>query len=120
MAATSKGIVYPTSSDNIAPLETHFAALANSVNTVLVKCSGTQTFTGPAAVNDIQTVSVTFENGFTTAPKVTATVQMPNALSAYAVNIVGDPTTSGFTAAVIRLKGSGADPGLKLIWHAFA
>lgn len=120
MATTTKGIVYPTSSDSIAPLETHFANLASSVNTLFVKAAGSQTFTGPSELNAIQTVSVTFENAFTTVPKVTATVQTTNALSAYGVNIVGAPTTTGFTAAVIRLKGTGAEAGLNLVWHAFA
>lgn len=119
MATTTKGIVYPTSGDSIAPLETHFSALASSVNTVLTRASGAQTFTGPAATGGLQSVSVSFPSAFTTAPKVTATVQTTDALSAYAVNIVGDPTTSGFTAVVYRLNGSGANAGLKLIWHAF-
>lgn len=119
MATTTKGIVYPTSSDNIAPLETHFAALAGSVNTVLTRASGSLQFAGPAATGGIQSVSVSFPSAFTNAPKVTATVQTTDALSAYAVNIVGDPTTTGFTAMVYRLNGSGANSGLKLVWHAF-
>jgi hypothetical protein len=119
MATTSKGIVYPTSSDNIAPLETHFSALASSVNTVLVRASGTTQFTGPAAAGGIQSVSVSFPSAFSTAPKVTATVQTTDALSGYAVNIVGAPTTTGFTAMVYRLNGSGANSGLNLVWHAF-
>lgn len=119
MATTTKGIVYPTSGDSIAPLETHFSALASSVNTVLTRASGAQTFTGPVSTGGLQSVSVSFPSAFTNAPKVTATVQTTDALSAYAVNIVGDPTTSGFTAVVYRLNGSGANAGLKLIWHAF-
>jgi hypothetical protein len=35
------------------------------------------------------------------------------------VNIVGSPTTTGFTAIAYRLNGSGANSGLKLVWHAF-
>lgn len=119
MATTSKGIVYPTSSDNIAPLETHFAALASSVNTVLTRASGAQTFTGPAATAGIQSVAVSFPQAFTSAPKVTVTVQTTDALSAYAANVVGEPTVNGFTAMVYRLNGSGANAGLKLVWHAF-
>lgn len=119
MATTTKGIVYPTSSDSIAPLETHFSALAGSVNTVLTRASGELQFTGPAATGGIQSVSVSFPTAFTTAPKVTATIQTTDALSAYAVNIVGSPTTTGFTAIAYRLNGSGANSGLKLVWHAF-
>lgn len=119
MATTTKGIVYPTSSDSIAPLETHFSALASSVNTVLTRASGELQFTGPGSTDGIQSVSVSFPTAFTTAPKVTATVQTTDALTGYAVNIVGAPTTTGFTAMVYRLNGSGANSGLKLVWHAF-
>lgn len=35
MATTSKGIYYPTPSDNIAPLESHFAAMASSIDVAL-------------------------------------------------------------------------------------
>lgn len=52
MATTStKLIVYPTSADYIAPLETHFANLANSVETALTtKISATEITTGTLAV----------------------------------------------------------------------
>jgi hypothetical protein len=52
MATTStKLIVYPTSSDYIAPLETHFANLANSVETALTtKISATEITTGTLAI----------------------------------------------------------------------
>jgi hypothetical protein len=48
---TTKLIVYPTSSDYIAPLETHFANLANSVETALTtKVSATEITTGTLAI----------------------------------------------------------------------
>jgi len=52
MATTStKLIVYPTSTDYIAPLETHFANLANSVETALTtKISATEITTGTLAI----------------------------------------------------------------------
>jgi hypothetical protein len=37
MASTDKGIVYPTSGDNIAPLETHFASLAQSADDAITE-----------------------------------------------------------------------------------
>lgn len=119
MAATSKGITYPTSSDNIAPLETHFANLAQSVDNVLARCSGNVEFTGPAAADTSVSVPIAFSQPFTTAPKVVLTVVGTSTASTYVANVVGLVTTVGLTANVYRLNGTGADAGLKLTWMAF-
>lgn len=123
MATTSNGIIYPTSGDNIAPLETHFANLANSVNTAIDEVTGgagatikygTETFTGPAAANGAVTVTVTFPTAFLAAPVINLSVQ---GNSSYVATIYGSPSLSSFVARVYRLDGSTAE-SLKLHWTA--
>lgn len=116
MATTLKGVFYPTSSDNIAPLETHFANLANTADNVGV-ISSTTNFTGPATAATSVNVVVTFATAFTTAPKVVAQVQGGSSTSNYVVTIAGAPTTTGFTAKVYKIDGSTAD-SLSLVWYA--
>jgi len=114
MAITAKGITYPTSSDNIAPLETHFANLASTADNVGV-IAAKQSFTGPSATGN--TVDVTVTRTFASAPLVVASVQGPTGSAAYSVTILGEPTTSGFVARVYKLSGSSAE-SLNLVWHA--
>lgn len=116
MAATNKGIIYPTSSDNIAPLETWLANLANGANNVGV-VSGAKTFTGPDATGSYVDTTVTFASPLSAAPIVTATVEGSTSTSVYAVTILGTPTVDGFSARVYRLNGSTATT-LKLNWQA--
>ncbi len=126
MATTSKGIIYPTSSDNIAPLETHFANLASSVDTALgvvsasipaTTTAGSTSFTGPAAADTSVSVSVTFPSTFGSIPKVVATVQGAGSVSPYVVTIAGSPSTGGFSATVYRIAGTTAE-SLVLNWMA--
>lgn len=126
MASTTRGILYPTSSDNIAPLETHFANLANSVEEALdditagtgsTVITGTQSFTGPSSTGATVNVTVTFPTVQTTVPVVTATVRGPNPTAAYIVTLAGGPTTSGFVATVYKASGSSAE-SLVLNWMA--
>lgn len=114
MAITTKGITYPTSSDNIAPLETHFANLASTADNLAV-IAGKETFTGPSAIGAV--VDVAVAQSFSAAPHVVASVQGPSGTASYAVTILGEPTTSGFTARVYKLSGTTAE-SLKLVWHA--
>jgi hypothetical protein len=126
MASTTRGIIYPTSSNNIAPLETHFANLANSVEEALdditagtgsTVLTGTQSFTGSATTGTTVNVTVTFPSVQATVPVVTATVRGPNPTSAYIVTLAGSPTTSGFVATVYKASGSSAE-SLVLNWMA--
>lgn len=126
MASTTRGIIYPTSSDNIAPLETHFANLANTVETALDDITagvgtsvtvGTQSFTGPASTGSTVNVTVTFPSVRATVPVVDVTVRGPNPTSAYIVNLAGSPTVNGFVATVYRASGSTAQ-ALVLNWMA--
>jgi hypothetical protein len=117
MANTFKGVTYPTSSDNIAPLETHFANLADKADNVGIY-SAKKLFTGPSATGSTVDVAVTFTTAFPSAPKVTATVQGSSGMSVYAVSIAGAPTTTGFTARVFRCNGSTAETDLQLVWNA--
>jgi hypothetical protein len=114
MAITTKGITYPTSSDNIAPLETHFANLASTADNAGV-IAGKEAFTGPATTGAV--VDVVVAQAFASAPYVVASVQGPSGSASYAVTILGAPTTSGFTARVYKLSGSSAE-SLNLVWHA--
>ena len=123
MATTSKGIYYPTSSDNIAPLESHFATLASSVNTAISKIASgkTATFTGPSTDGSSTTqTNISFGTTFSVIPSVTATlVGGSSAVGSYTVVIYG-VTTSSFNAKVFRTGGSGAESGLAVHWIAVA
>lgn len=127
MASTVLGITYPTSSDSIAPLETHFANLASSADTAIqdvidsigsVSQVGSTSFTGPASSGSSVSVAVTFPTVFTTVPSVVATVQGSGSVSTYIVTIAGTPTINGFNAKVWRIDGSTAETNLKLNWFA--
>lgn len=115
-ATTSKGITYPTSGDNIAPLETHFANLAQSADSA-IPVVGNKQFTGPAAAAGTVDVSVTFATAFSATPKVLVSVQGSNGMSPYVVYIKTVSTT-GFVAQVYRIAGSVADTNLYLNWMA--
>ena len=126
MASTTRGILYPTSGDNIAPLETHFANLANSVEEALdditagtgsTVLTGTQSFTGPATTGDTVNVNVTFPSTQATVPVVTAVVRGPNPTAAYIVTLAGSPTVNGFVATVYKASGASAE-SLTLNWMA--
>ena len=122
MATTSKGIYYPTSSDNIAPLQTHFSGLASSVDSALskIKSGITNTFTGPAAVaTSITPTPITFATAFATVPAVTATLAGgSSAVEAYTV-VIHTVSQSGFSAKVYKTNGTGtAESGLRVHWIA--
>lgn len=117
MAATTKGVIYPTSSDNIAPLETHFANLANSADNAGV-LSGSELFTGPSDTNTPVDVFVSYGETLTGTPVVVANVQGSSSASGYVVTLSGAPGTTGFTARVHRLSGTGADSSLRIDWIA--
>ena len=122
MATTDKGIYYPTSSDNIAPLETHFSTLASSVDILFSKTQSgsSETFTGPAAVGaSTSPTAITFTTPFDTSPAVITTlVGGSSAVEAYTV-VVHTVSTTGFTAKVYKTNGtSTAETGLKVYWIA--
>ncbi len=117
MAATFKGVTYPTSSDSIAPLETHFQNLAEKADAAGIY-SERKLFTGPSATGSTVDVAVLFATAFPSAPKITATVEGGTGMSVYAVSIAGAPTTTGFTARVFRCNGSTAETDLQLVWNA--
>lgn len=116
MASTTKGVSYPTSSDNIAPLETHFANLAEDADNVGV-LSGTEQFVGPSATGSTVGVNVVFGETLKKAPVVALTVQAGAAASSYIATVVSTDV-DGFSAKVYRLNGSGADSNLFLHWMA--
>jgi hypothetical protein len=117
MAITNKGVYYPTSSDQITPLETVLANIADTADNVGV-VTGQQLFTGPSATGGVVTVSVTFPITFSAAPKVIASVKGSSGASVYAATVVGNPTTTGFSAKVFRCNGSTAETDLYLVWSA--
>ena len=122
MAITSKGIYYPTSSDNIAPLESHFALLASSVNVVFAKTQSgtTASFTGPEAVGaSVSPTSITFDTEFTSLPRIVASlIGNPSSTEAYTI-VIHTVSTTGFSAKVFKTNGtSTAESGLKVNWIA--
>jgi len=140
MASTDKGIVYPTSGDNIAPLETHFASLAQSAddaiadlkvitdstqvqlddlefNLGVLPLSASFAFTGPADNTTPVDFTVTFPGGyFGSPPVVVATVQGTTTSSGYFATLHGI-TASQFQVRVWRLSGTTAQ-SLTLQWIA--
>jgi predicted secreted protein len=116
MANTIKGITYPTSSDSIAPLETHFANLASTADNAGA-VTGSATFTGPSAAGTPATVTVTFPATFATAPKVILTVAGSASANPYVATVYSTPTTTGFVAKVHCLSTISAE-SLKLTWLA--
>jgi hypothetical protein len=126
MASTSKGIVYPTSGDNIAPLETHFSALAGSVNSAIllidadmtqnsddiqtlrddvgvIPQSGSFSFTSPTTTATAIPLTINFPVALAAAPAVVATVGSATAAGAYIAN-VHNITSSQFQARVWRIS----------------
>lgn len=117
MAVTNKGIDYPTSSDNIAPLETWFTGIANGADNVGI-VSGVETFSGPTAVGTPATVTITFPAGlFAAAPKVIAAVEGSASATAYIANVYGTTTTTTCVIKVHRISGTTGE-SLKLTWFA--
>ncbi len=116
MESTEKGIAYPSSTDNIAPLESHFAALAQTADNAGV-ISGREQFVGPSATGSTVGVNVEFDYPLAAVPQVALTVQAGAAASSYIATIVSTDET-GFAAKVYRLNGSGADSNLFLHWIA--
>ena len=113
---TAKGITFPTQSDNIAPLETHLATIAEGADQVGI-LSGLEAFTGPDTTGSTVGISVTFAYALAAARVVTGTIQAGAGASSYIVTIV-DTSTTGFNAKAYRLNGSGADSSLVLHWMA--
>lgn len=117
MAVTKKGIDYPTSSDNIAPLETWIQGIADGADNVGV-VSGSQSFAGPTDAATPVTVTITFAAGlFATAPKVIAAVEGSAAATPYIANVYGTPTTTSCVVKVNRISGTTGET-LKLTWLA--
>jgi hypothetical protein len=126
-AETSKGIIYPTSGDEIAPLETHFSVLADSTNDALVELegvvdgvdtdlqdfkievgvisqSGSFSFTSPTSTTTPAELTVTLPAGYFSAiPTVVATVSGVTSSSAY-FPVLHSLTTSQFKARVWRIS----------------
>ena len=140
MASTDKGIVYPTSGDNIAPLETHFASLAQSADDAIVEVEtlaqdaadavealrndignipqvGKFVFTGPSAAATPAALTITLPAGyFSTAPTVVATVSGINTSNAY-FPVLHSITASQFQVRVWTTNAT-AGESLTLQWIA--
>lgn len=129
MATTAKGIIYPTSSDSIAPLETHFANLANSADLAITNAipaevdlqQGSHSSTGPSAVSSWGAAqTVTFGSSFTSVPAVSVSVQTGTNTNAYLVQLIGTPTINGFTYRVYKVAGTASSETLFVNWIANA
>jgi hypothetical protein len=117
MANTTKGVTYPTSGDNIAPLETHFANLASSADNVGV-VSGIESFTGPTAAATPATVTVTFPFELDSAPNLTANVGGSAGSYPYIVTVYSTPSTTQFVAKIHCLSTISSAETLNLYWMA--
>jgi hypothetical protein len=137
---TTRGITYPTSGDNIAPLETHFSALAGTADDAIgvvetlaeeveasvqalrddigdIPQTGVFTFTGPTSTTTPVNVTVTLPPGyFSTAPIVVATVAGTSSASAY-FPVLHSITASQFQARIWRTTGTTGE-SLTLQWIA--
>jgi len=120
MATTSKGIYYPTSNDQITPLETVLAGISQSVNSV-VPLSGTESvsFTGTTA-GSTQSSSINFGETLGAAPsKIQVTVRGPASSSSSYVGTVTNSTTTGFTVTIYRLN-SGSAQTINVVWSVMS
>jgi hypothetical protein len=126
MAITTNGIYYPTSGDNIAPLEGIFATMATSVDTAIagvktaakIVASGqTAAITVGTSVGNSATASISFGSAFTAAPTITGSLQMTATGSAYAISFF-DVTSTGCTVKVSRVNGTTNDGNLFINWIA--
>lgn len=115
--STTKGVTYPTSSDNLAPLESHFATLASTADNAGV-VSGSELFTGPADTSSPVNVVVNYGVTLSGTPVVVCNVRGGASASGYVATISGTPGTTSFTARVHRLSGTGADSSLYIDWIA--
>jgi hypothetical protein len=114
---TAKGITFPTQSDNIAPLESILAIIANGADQVGIVSGRFSIPARPDATGGTVGISVTFDYALESAPVVTGTIQAGAGASSYIITIV-DTSTTGFNAKAYRLNGSGADSTLVLHWMA--
>jgi len=111
MANTTKGIYYPDANTPVTPLQTVFASLAQSVDAEL-PLSGTHQFSFTAASGSSQSVSPSFGVTLSAAPqRIQLTVR---GASGYAATVTSSSTT-GFTANVHRLNGTGTQT-INLVW----
>jgi hypothetical protein len=119
MATTTRGIYYPTSSDSIAPLESHFSVLADSVDGALAnsQSGSTAEFTLDTTVGTATTIAITFTEEFPSIPNLIGTVTTAISGSAYSVSFYGASTT-GSTVKVHRVFGTSNDGNLKVNWLA--
>lgn len=117
MANTNKGITYPTSGDNIAPLETHFANLAASADNAGA-ISGVATFTGPTASVTPATVTITFPAELPSVPKITLTVGGSAGSNPYIATVYSTPSTTQFVAKIHCLGSIALAESLNLYWVA--
>lgn len=116
MATTSKGIYYPTSSDQIAPLETVLANISQSVDAA-IPLNGTQavTFTGTGA-NSTQTATISFGATLPSAPtKIQVTVRGPVSGSSAYIATVTNSTTTDFAVLLHRLS-AGTSQAINVMW----
>lgn len=119
MATTPNGIYYPTSSDNIAPLEAVFATMASSIDDAVksIQSGKSSAVTVGTTVGNANTAAITFATAFATAPSITGSVQMTATGSAYTVNFFA-VTTTGCTAKVTRVAETSDDGNLFVNWIA--
>lgn len=116
---TSKGIAYPESSDNIAPLETWFSGMATSIDAALTKTQSGKTtpVTLDTAVGTATTISISFPTAFASVPSIVGSVSSTSTNSAYVVTFFNVSTT-GCTAKITRVYGTTNDGNLLINWIA--
>ena len=116
MATTSKGIYYPTSSDQITPLESILAGISQSVDAAL-PLSGSEavTFTGTTA-NSTQTATINFGQTLPQAPtKIQVTVRGPvSGSSAYVATVTNSTTTTA--SVLLHRLTAGTSQAINVVW----
>lgn len=116
MATTSKGIYYPSSSDQITPLESVLAGMAQSVNSA-IPLSGSEavTFSGTTA-GATQSVTIGFGQSLPSAPAlVQVTVKGPVSGSSAYVATVTNSTATDFTVLLYRAN-AGSSQNINVVW----
>jgi hypothetical protein len=140
---TTRGITYPTSGDSIAPLESHFALIAESTDTAIGVTEGLINdvdsdlqafklevglapqggvfggFSGPTSTSVPVNITVNLPSGyFSSAPIVTATVAGATTAAGYFA-VLHSVTSSQFQARIWRMSGTAGET-LTLNWIALA
>lgn len=120
MSTTAKGIFYPSSTDQITPLESVFSTVATSIDSA-IPLSGTEVISFSATAGNTQSATVSFGETLPAAPdKIQVTIKGPVSGSSSYIATVTNSTTTGFTVLIYRLGGSTGTQSINAVWSVMS